>query len=149
MLIGVPGSGKSTWIQHQDWFQNCAYISSDMHIENYAKEMNKTYSEVFKEYISTASSMMIEDVVSAREFKKDIIWDQTNVTRSSRAKKIRMLPGYRKVAIFFRTPDEEELNSRLRSRKGKHIPKKSMNQMIKWLELPTREEGFDEIWFAN
>ena len=149
VLVGVPGSGKSTWVQNQNWTKDCAYISTDMHVENYAKQLDKTYSEVFKEYMPTAVNLMVDDVNAARSLNKDIIWDQTSTTKLSRAKKFRMLPNYKKVAIIFKTPEEEELNIRLNSRKGKHIPKKVMDQMIKGLELPTKEEGFDEIWFVN
>ena len=37
MLIGVPGSGKTTWAKEQ--MLDCAYISTDKYVEEYA---NKT-----------------------------------------------------------------------------------------------------------
>ena len=47
VLVGVPGSGKSTWATTQEWFKDCAYISTDKIVERYARFRKKTYSEVF------------------------------------------------------------------------------------------------------
>ena len=48
MLIGVPGSGKSTWVENQDWAKNCVYVSTDQYVEAYAKGLGKTYNEVLR-----------------------------------------------------------------------------------------------------
>ena len=148
VLVGVPGSGKSTWTQKQEWTQECAYISTDYHVETYVASVGKTYSEVFDEYMPTAVKLMAADVIAAREAGKDIIWDQTSTTVNSRKKKFNMLPHYYAIAVVFATPDEEELSRRLASRLGKHIPKRVMIQMISGYEDPTQEEGFKEIWRA-
>jgi predicted kinase len=51
MLIGVPGSGKSTWIGAQDWARDCVLVSTDKLIDIEAGRQGKTYNEVFKDYI--------------------------------------------------------------------------------------------------
>ena len=147
VLVGVPGSGKSTWVSNQDWAKDCVYISSDRHIEDEAQRQGKTYNEVFKDYATTAVSMMLDDVVAAREAGKDIIWDQTSVNVKSRRKKFSMLPDYYHIAVVFATPSPEEHARRL-DRPGKHIPKDVLDSMIKNFEMPTEEEGFKEIWRA-
>lgn len=144
-LIGVPGSGKSTWVAHQEWADKCAYISTDTWVEDYARDMGKTYNEVFKEYMPEAIDMMINDVVKARDMDKDIIWDQTSTTVKSRKKKFNMLPGYEHIAVVFRTPESEELAKRLASRPGKNIPDYVVRTMIDGFEMPTLAEGFIEI----
>jgi predicted kinase len=144
-LIGVPGSGKSTWVAHQEWADKCAYISTDTWVEDYARDMGKTYNEVFKEYMPEAIDMMINDVVKARGMDKDIIWDQTSTTVKSRKKKFNMLPGYEHIAVVFRTPESEELAKRLASRPGKNIPDYVVRTMIDGFEMPTLAEGFIEI----
>ena len=144
-LIGVPGSGKSTWVAHQEWADKCAYISTDAWVEDYARDMGKTYNEVFKEYMPEAIDMMINDVVKARAIDKDIIWDQTSTTVKSRKKKFNMLPGYEHIAVVFRTPKSEELAKRLASRPGKNIPDYVVRTMIDGFEMPTLAEGFIEI----
>ena len=145
VLVGVPGAGKSTWVANQDWAKDCVYVSSDRHVDEYAASVGKTYNEVFKEYATTAVSMMLDDVVAAREAGKDIIWDQTSVNVKSRKKKFSMLPDYEHIAVVFPTPEPEEHARRL-DRPGKHIPKEVLDSMIKNFEMPTEEEGFKEIW---
>ena len=145
VLVGVPGSGKSTWVGNQDWAKDCVYVSSDKHIDEYAASVGKTYNEVFKEYATTAVSQMLDDVVAAREAGKDIIWDQTSVNVKSRKKKFSMLPNYYHIAVVFPTPGPEEHARRL-NRPGKHIPKDVLESMINTFVMPTEEEGFKEIW---
>ena len=148
-LIGVPASGKSTWVSNQDWTMTCACVSTDKWVEIYAKEVGKTYSEVFADFMPTAVDLMAKEVVVAREMNRDIIWDQTSTTVASRAKKFRMLPDYEHVAVVFQTPEQDELKRRLKSRPGKVIPKRVIETMIESWEDPTEEEGFTQIWFAG
>ena len=147
-LIGVPGSGKTTWFRNQEWTENCYYISTDKHVEAYAEAHGKTYSEVFADYMPTAVENMVEEVERARAAGCDIIWDQTSTTVASRLKKFRMLPDYEHVAVVFKTPDIDELKTRLKSRPVKVIPKRVIETMIEFWEEPTEEEGFKEIWYA-
>lgn len=149
-LIGVPGSGKSTWVQSQDWAYLCAHVSTDKWVEIYAKEVGCTYSEVFADFMPTAVELMAKEVVAAREANRDIIWDQTSTTVKSRAKKFNMLPDYYHIAVVFRTPEHKELMRRLVGRwnDGKVIPEHVVTSMIAGWEDPTLEEGFEEIWYA-
>lgn len=148
-LIGVPGSGKTTWAKNQDWFSNCAYISSDKWIEFFAEQTGLTYSEVFPMFIETAVSCMLHEVEVAKQHNRDIIWDQTSISTKSRKKKFGVLPDYEHIAVMFLTPDLNELKERLSSRPGKTIPDRVMEQMIKDFQMPGSEEGFKEVWFAG
>lgn len=147
-LIGVPGSGKSTWVSSQDWASDCNIISTDYWVEEEAKRLGKTYSEIFTDYMPKAVDLMVANVVSAREMGNDIIWDQTSTTIKSRARKFNMLPNYYHIAVVFRTPEHTELIRRLMSRPGKEIPDHVIASMISSWEEPTEEEGFREIWIA-
>ena len=148
-LIGVPASGKSTWVDNQDWALTCAKVSTDKWVDIYAKEVGRTYSEVFVDFMPTAVELMAKEVVSAREMGRDIIWDQTSTTVKSRAKKFAMLPDYEHIAVVFKTPEHTELMRRLMSRPGKEIPDHVIASMIASWEDPTEEEGFLQIWFAG
>lgn len=148
-LVGVPGSGKSTWINAQEWASDCVIISTDNHVEAYAKEVGKTYSEVFTDFMPTAVKLMADDVVRAREAGKDIIWDQTSTGVKARARKFNMLPDYEHIAVVFKTPEHKELMRRLFSRPGKDIPDHVIASMIASFEMPSEEEGFKEVWFAS
>lgn len=147
-LIGVPGSGKTTWIKNQDWALGLTVVSTDLWVEIYAKEQGKTYSEVFKDYMPTAVDLMANQVVFAREHGHTILWDQTSTTLASRSRKFNMLPDYEHIAVVFRTPKLEVLKERLANRPGKEVPWEVVQGMIDNWEEPTIEEGFTEIWYT-
>lgn len=152
-LIGVPASGKSTWYKNQDWLgedkKEHKYVSTDHHVEVYAKEQGKTYSEVFAEYMPTAIDQMMVNVNLAAAVQVNIVWDQTSTTVKSRARKFNMLLDYEHIAVVFRTPDLRVLKERLANRPGKEVPWEVVQGMIDNWEQPTHEEGFKEIWYAN
>jgi predicted kinase len=150
MLVGVPGSGKSTWIGNRfggtSDAEDIFIASTDLILESIAIFAGKTYNEVFKDHIKTAEKQMYQGLSKATEDGQDIIWDQTNLTRKSRAKKLIMIPDhYEKIAVFFPTP--EDLWERLIHREladGKSIPDHVVRSMIDTMEKPELNEGFDK-----
>ena len=144
MLIGVPASGKSTWVNQNR--RGAVVISSDDYIEKQAEKLKSTYNDVFNDYIKDANRHVQSAAKQAFADSMDVIWDQTNLTRNSRKSKLAMVPkDYKKIAVYFPTPAPEVHKKRLDSRPGKNIPDFVMNSMIKTLEPPSKEEGFDEI----
>jgi predicted kinase len=144
MMIGVPGSGKSTWIRKNN--SNAVIISTDDIVEQTAAASGKTYNEVFKDNIKFATQLANERAQAAFTADQDVIWDQTNLNIKSRCAKLATVPDhYEKIAVFFPTPDKEELAKRLASRPGKNIPQNIMMGMIASLVQPTTDEGFDDI----
>ena len=145
MLVGVPGSGKSTWIRSRN--HDAVIASTDDKIEAAAAAQGLTYDAVFETEIKAANAALREDVKQAVKDQRDIIWDQTNLTAKSRRGKLGQVPKhYERIALFFPTPDGEELARRLASRVGKTIPVHVMANMIASLEPPVPSEGFDEIY---
>lgn len=146
VLVGVPGSGKTTWIGHQsfDW-DKTVIISTDKYVEQYARSVGKTYSEVFQEYMPTAVEKMAQAAVEAFQDNKIVVWDQTSTSVSTRAKKLRMTPKhYTKIAVVFQTP-RKEIHDKFLDRPGKEIPAEVIQDMITKFEYPTVAEGFDKI----
>jgi len=150
VLVGVPGSGKSTWIGHQTFnWDNTVIISTDRFVERHAMSVGKTYGEVFEEYMPTAVKLMAESALLAFAEGKDVVWDQTSTTVSTRAKKLRMAPDtYTKIAVVFNTPSPA-IHARMLDRPGKVIPEEVMQDMIARFEMPTVEEGFDKVIIAR
>jgi len=149
VLVGVPGSGKSTWIAQQEWARDCSIVSTDHWIEVFARELGRTYSEVFDLFMPAAVRAMSAQVALAQQQGRDIVWDQTSVSVTSRAKKFASLPNYEHVAVVFATPEPAELARRLAQRPGKVIPESVVQHMISTFELPTESEGYREIWTAQ
>jgi predicted kinase len=145
-MIGVPGSGKSTWIRNQIWALGLTVVSTDTFVEDYARAQGRTYNQVFEDYMPTAVDLMVRQVAFAHEHGHSVIWDQTSVTVASRRKKFRMLPDYQHIAVVFCTPEPAELADRLAARPGKIIPEEIVQDMIERFEMPTLAEGFQEIW---
>ncbi len=145
MMIGVPGSGKSTWIKQHNT-AGTIVASSDAYLDSIATNSNRTYSEVFAINIKDANNHAKHIAQRAFELNLDLIWDQTNINRKSRKPKLDMVPDhYEKIAVVFATPDSAELKKRLDSRPGKHIPNNIVMAMASSLEQPSAAEGFDKI----
>lgn len=151
ILVGLPGSGKSTWINNlveTDDAKHYVVLSSDALIEAYAKSQGKTYNEVFKDAIKQCEKdlkIMFQDAIKT---KRNIIIDQTNLTVKKRTYILSHVPkDYDKIVVHF-TADLGIVKERLEKREaetGKHIPWKVVEDMYTRLEVPTLEEGFGQI----
>lgn len=150
VLIGLPGSGKSTWTQRKLASSGKAFavISSDNHLEAMAKKEGIGYSEAWKKYIGEATGRMKQDFRDAVAAGQNIIWDQTNLSKKKRRGILQQVPAhYIKVAVDFNVEDRE-LMRRLADRAektGKHIPETTIKEMGKTYQAPSKDEGFDKI----
>jgi tRNA uridine 5-carbamoylmethylation protein Kti12 len=142
MLIGVPGSGKSTFVNKMEGDKHV--YSTDAYLESMATSLGKTYNQVFKDYIKLAVNVSNNLLDTAIKENKVVVWDQTNLTKGSRSGKLAKFPDhYMKIAVVFPIPDD--LEARLASRPGKAIPNFIMKNMIDSFEDPTLDEGFTMI----
>lgn len=150
MLVGLPTSGKSTFVEnyineHLTAVKYATVISTDYYIDYYAKAQKRTYNEVFAEFVKTANREMNDCLKFAIANGKDIIWDQTNLTVKSRKTKLARIPDtYTKRAAYFPITLEEALR-RNQTRPGKVIPEYVIESMHKTIEIPTLEEGFENV----
>lgn len=150
VLIGLPGSGKSTWTTkflRDNNDINFTVVSSDAIIERYATERGKTYSEVFSDVSGFAMKEMSASADDAFNNNRNIIWDQTNMSVKKRKCILQRAKGYVKIAVDFDVSDKE-LQRRLDERAkttGKVIPKNIVDSMAKNYDEPTKAEGFDQI----
>jgi predicted kinase len=143
-LVGIPTSGKSTFSNNPK-YSKYIRVSSDDILQEIAKERQQSYNTVFKGNIRFAQIAMMKVLRKAIEENKSIIWDQTNLTKKQRREKIKQIPAhYKKTAVYF-IIDLKTALQRNTQRPGKVIPPEVLERMIKEYELPTSEEGFDEI----
>lgn len=151
ILVGPPGSGKTTWIQKE--FQGEIFtVSTDDIIQEIADESDTTYDEAFAKYMKAAERMMWEDFDNyvAGDYAP-IIVDRTNMNAKSRARFFERLRNFHKGhsytihAVVFPKPEDDEWERRLHSRPGKTIPEAVLNGMLASFQMPTTEEGFASI----
>lgn len=148
MLVGLPGTGKSTWIEEQGFKedQDTVILSTDRFIEVTAEVMKVTYTEAFPKLIKLAEQDLADELEYAIEDNMNIVWDQTNLSVASRKKKLLKIPAhYRKVAKVFLPTDEHEAWLNSPERAGKVIPKNVLDSMRATFQMPTVDEGFDEV----
>ena len=142
MLVGVPASGKSTWVARRKE----PVVSSDDFIEAAAAKRGVTYDDVFAETVDAANKHVLAAAKRAFARGESLIWDQTNLSKKVRAERLQLAPpAYTTVAVFFPTPAPKVLAARLANRPGKTIPPDVVAHMAAALERPTLAEGFDRV----
>lgn len=128
ILMGLQGSGKSTFFAREFADKGFEHISLDM-LKTRRKE-----AEVLQDCIDN---------------NKDCVIDNTNPTKADRSRYI--VPGkhsdFRVVGYFLQSKlgDSLERNER-RERK---VPKKGILATFNKIEMPSLQEGFDELNFVR
>jgi len=153
MTIGLPGSGKSTFIKKLVSYldDKPVVLSTDDIIQARADATGVTYSQMFDTFsFGVFKTEMEVNAASARVNGKSVIIDQTNMGSKSRRTKLEpfVKAGYVCASLNFDVP-MTVLFERLEKRAmetGKVIPQKVVFQMLGGYTPPTKAEGFDHIW---
>ena len=109
---------------------------------------------IFTDYVKEATRLANEGLATAIAEGRNVIWDQTNMSRKKRAAILTKFPDdYTRTCICIEPPetaeDEYELNRRLKSRPGKNIPPFVMANMRKSYQKPNLNEGFATVAFYD
>ena len=139
MMVGIPGSGKSTWIQtHVE--SNWIVLSPDAILEqryNYHWTPERA-AEAWAESYRSFGALLLKGAT--------IVWDATLISPIIRAAILHTSKGagYRVEAVFCDTPVEicVERNAK---RAREPVPESTIRRMADSLIAPTEEEGFDRI----
>jgi len=158
MLIGLPRSGKSTWRKtfrrHHELmgseYKSLHTLSTDDYIERKCTLSGENYNESFEKYITDAQRDLYEELKIVTAYNGDIIWDQTNLTVTSRAKKLRKIPAhYYRIAVYFPKQLRYVLKNNASTKPSRQIPESVIRRMFAQLEPPQLTEPFDEIRIIN
>lgn len=144
ILIGVPGSGKSTYAEElfQKNERGTALVSSDQIRKSLYG--NESCQDNPKKVFAIAHQATIDQLTRGY----DVIFDATNIYARDREDLIlkvcfEVKKPVRFVAIYFDTPISECIKRQdLRERK---VPTKVIEKMGRQMEKPTFQEGFDII----
>ena len=156
IMVGVSGSGKSTWVKSHKEYVVC---STDSVIEQLAQCMGISYTEAFNyiqdkkkfDYITTKFFEKIHEFILN---DKDFVIDRTHLKRNIRISIINELKTFaiengkhlELFAVSFELP-KNTIFERLKNREktGKSIPKDVILEQINSFDIPTIDEGFDAI----
>lgn len=127
ILIGIQGSGKSTFY-HQ-------FLSDMVHVNLDTLHTRHREKELIHNCLENGISFAV---------------DNTNPTRAEREKYIAEAKayGYRGVGYFMESRLQACIaRNNLRTGEAR-LPAKAIAATSNRLELPSLDEGFDELWFA-
>lgn len=126
ILVGVQGAGKSTFYRER-FFDTHVRINLDM---------LKTRK---REQLLLAACL---------EAGQSFVVDNTNPQASDRARYIALAraKGFRVIAYFFDVPLRDAMHRNNQRKLQKKIPPVAVAGTHKKLELPRKEEGFDQIF---
>ena len=145
LLVGLPGSGKSTYRNKLTSSIVCSVASSDDYLDFIAERNGMTYNEVFQSFVKEADQHFRAQIALASERRENVIIDRTNLSKKTRANIINALKKTHDItAVVFEISDED-LTINLDSRPGKTIPLDIVNRMKYTYTVPELSEGFGHI----
>lgn len=145
MMVGVPGSGKSTWIRNNKT-DEMLWVSRDKIRFDKLKEDDDYFAyedEVFEQFL--------EEIIWGLEMGKTVFADATHLNKKARAKVLN------KVAKFADEIEAVMMDVHLITalerndlREGRaFVPRGVIRRMYFQMETPMKEEGFDKITFIR
>lgn len=137
ILVGIPGSGKSTYAQSFEEL-GWVHLSSDLiRKELYGDEsIQGDPNEVF--------SLMQKRAVDALNNGQSVIYDSTALTRKDRAGIIAACPKFAKIECKVIWAPIETCIERDAARE-RTVGKEVIDKMLKRFQFPFYDEGIDEI----
>lgn len=150
LLIGVPGSGKSTFrerLRKTMGPKAPVTVSSDDYVIAYAESGHMDYDQAFKEYGERAVKIARELYRTAAEERFSVIIDQTNPTRKARAGKLAPFRDFTTIGVYFPV-DTKVARERILLRGPSGASTKALDNISKNFEAPTAGE-FDFFFTSD
>ena len=136
MMVGVPGSGKTTYARQ---IPNATVLSSDdiraeIGADGGDKKMHKQVFDILHERTKEALSA-----------GNDVVYNATNLRHTRRAELLNEVKGLagHKVCVYFAIPLEQALSQN--ADRDTPVPEKVIKRMNLELCEPRIDEGWDEI----
>ena len=139
LLVGVPGSGKTTYAQkYIQEHPGAIHLSSDsIRKELYGDEaIQGDNNEVF--------SLMQTRAIDALNSGQSVVYDATNITRKDRSYIIALCPKFAKIECYIIWAPIETCIERDATRE-RTVGKDVIDKMLKRFQAPYYDEGIDEI----
>ena len=141
LMVGVPGSGKSTWLKNH-CKENDVIVSRDAIRFSMVAEGEEYFSkekEVFKEYCRQIS----ENLAAGH----NVFADATHLNAASRKKVLDNVTGYDMVGAIVMNTSLTEALRRNDNRMGREfVPRSIIKRMAVQFDFPDITENFDIIY---
>ena len=143
IMIGIPGSGKTSYARSILQNESTVYLSSDqIRIDMFGYESQTDNEKVF--------NRMRNETLLALKSGYDVIYDATNLSKKRRKT---IITETKKLdaeveAYLFCTPINIILERNI-IRSERKLPWDKLEQMIKSIEVPMYYEGFDNIYLID
>ena len=143
LMMGVPGSGKSTYVKSMLKYGDI-YVSRDEirysllidEDDYFAKE-----NEVIRIFIENIDKSLVME-----EYCGDVYADATHLSPKSRAQVLNQLKNKDKVSVIYLDIPLNIILERNAQREGRAlVPENVVRRMYNSIILPTKEEGIEEL----
>ena len=140
MMVGLPGSGKSTYIEK--YCSNYRIHSSDAIREELSGDINN--QDINKQVFSTLHKRVKEDLVAGY----NVVYDATNISWKRRKAFLQELKNINchKECVLMATPFE--LCVQRNNERDRVVPYFVIERMYKNFDIPWYNEGWDSIVIA-
>lgn len=140
MMIGLPGSGKSTVARKLSERENAVIVSSDdIRKELFGNDENQSNNKkVFK---------IVEERIKENLKQRNVIYDATNINYKKRMLFLQKIKDVEKIAFLVLTPYRECLYRN--GQRERHVPTYVIKRMYCNFYIPQYYEGFDNIMIFN
>ena len=144
MMVGLPGSGKDTFIKEDNYFNDFVIVSSDQ------IRKDKGYKQGEKKDVF---ELCRNNIVDSLSFEKDVVFNATNINSKHRINMLNLLhQKFNNVeynCYVMTTPIKvcKEWNNK---REGfDKVPEEVIDMMARQFQIPMIGEGFDHIYFCQ
>jgi predicted kinase len=129
ILIGIQASGKSTFYKER-------FFNSHLRISNDLLKTKNRDAKLLEFCFETEMSFVV---------------DNTNVERAVRRRYIELaqVRGYRVIGYYFGANVDRSIEWNGKRQGKEAIPVKGILGTYKRLEIPAKDEGFDELYFVR
>lgn len=146
VLVGLPGSGKSTWAAAHP--EGLPIASTDAFIEAHAAEHRLSYAEAFKQHQAQSRILLKQHLNQLIASRASFIWDQTNITaRKRRAVYNKLHATHKVIFVCFCVPISVCI-ARVEARErqaGEVINRNRISQWSSMVTFPDSGEPADGI----
>uniref|UniRef100_A0A182M2B9 B30.2/SPRY domain-containing protein n=1 Tax=Anopheles culicifacies TaxID=139723 RepID=A0A182M2B9_9DIPT len=159
MMIGLPGSGKTTWVQNylkENPDSSFTLLSIDSLLENMkvlGKAREPSNTPQWQKVVEQLSRNMARLIEIACKRRRHILIDQTNVFASEQKRRLKGFGGFKTRRAVAVVPNLEEYNKRYEqkvAKYGKEVPETTLNTMKANIFVPSQVQNwYTEIVFTE